>query len=134
MISIHALQAECDHSPHTHGNVPRLFLSTHSKRSATTDVLSKVLEPKFLSTHSKRSATLSCRWSISQEQISIHALQAECDKKHPDSNFCQGLFLSTHSKRSATIYSNSITSLLVFLSTHSKRSATVIPSLCLPNI
>ena len=83
-ISIHALQTECDSYPASVAQksfdfYPRtpngvrlkrfstawtfeVFLSTHSKRSATND--DGGLVPKvqvFLSTHSKRSATLCCK-------------------------------------------------------------------------
>ena len=125
----------------------------------------------FLSTHSKRSATERMRQGMINNVISIHALQAECDSQknllsflllhfyprtpsgvrpkgamhivdanvnfyprtpsgvRPDATalaLSRWGFLSTHSKRSAT---NQLMSdnerMKPFLSTHSKRSATV---------
>ena len=101
-ISIHALQTECDGNrinihhaamnfyPRTPNGVRpargvyiyivRLFLSTHSKRSATIRFIVIICSYfLFLSTHSKRSATSSSFHGVCSLNISIHALQTECD-------------------------------------------------------
>ena len=103
-ISIHALQAECDTGklftetlyPNFYPRTPSgvrlhqlafaiidtIFLSTHSKRSATGTLLPRTATPfVFLSTHSKRSATVFGSRVPFSHCISIHALQAECDGK-----------------------------------------------------
>ena len=56
-ISIHALQTECDTMCNGSGCLKSIFLSTHSKRSATTQTAKNSGFCLFLSTHSKRSAT-----------------------------------------------------------------------------
>ena len=124
VVSIHALLAECDYIVNVNVNVPCgfnprtpcgvrpitrkqadmpiLFQSTHSLRSATR-VLSFPLEPtKFQSTHSLRSATgrsrreprhcegfnprtpcgvrlMDLAAAVDSGNVSIHALLAECD-------------------------------------------------------
>ena len=124
-----------------------VFLSTHSKRSATVCFFYCCFkQPIFLSTHSKRSATDRRYFRGVENYISIHALQAECDCSYSlndrgSSYFyprtpsgvrpnviigcpLASIFLSTHSKRSATIKYLVTRSVMQFLSTHSKRSAT----------
>ena len=126
-----------------------IFLSTHSKRSATVplsrhrywfsisihalqtecdDGLKGAGDVIQISIHALQTECdfaffafklLSC--------ISIHALQAECDDVSNMDNKELLEFLSTHSKRSATLNCFSILFLLIFLSTHSKRSATLAP-------
>ena len=80
----------------------KTFQSTHSLRSATGGRPEKWRFRKFQSTHSLRSATGLNGLLIRREEVSIHALLAECDhfrrgiRLHPVS------FQSTHSLRSAT--------------------------------
>ena len=125
-ISIHALQTECDCTQHLHMYRRWIFLSTHSKRSATSGLFHSRSTSKFLSTHSKRSATMSRRMRKILHLISIHALQTECDLLLTLILRCLLKFLSTHSKRSATIIFMAIREICLFLSTHSKRSATIV--------
>ncbi len=104
LISIHALQAECDISASQIKNIFNGFQSTHSKRSATlwkwgTFLGKDYFNPRtpsgvrhhiwlydctdieeFQSTHSKRSATQVSRADFSPlAEISIHAPLTECD-------------------------------------------------------
>ena len=57
-ISIHALRKECDVTNEFILQQPKLFLSTHSVRSATfKQSYREQIKAEFLSTHSVRSAT-----------------------------------------------------------------------------
>ena len=80
-ISIHALQAECDpHRSHWECEPSYFYPRTPSGvRQFVTSLKTKVL--LFLSTHSKRSATIEGAGDLSGFYISIHALQAECDNQ-----------------------------------------------------
>ena len=103
-----------------------VFLSTHSKRSATVCFFYCCFkQPIFLSTHSKRSATSLETTNNKDLNISIHALQAECDGTLLLWMVTLSVFLSTHSKRSATFVLCARFLCAEFLSTHSKRSATI---------
>ena len=100
-VSIHALLAECDRysgcstqeknqfqSTHSlrsatplrgGGHPGRKFQSTHSLRSATWWARPSWPSTSFQSTHSLRSATKALLEQGKKEEVSIHALLAECD-------------------------------------------------------
>ena len=81
IISIHALRKECDLQKAASIFTWFIFLSTHSVRSATLNLLKmNLILMLFLSTHSVRSATLVRHRIASYSQISIHALRKECDQ------------------------------------------------------
>ena len=61
------------------------------------------------------------------DEVSIHALLAECDFLFNSSIYWSSLFQSTHSLRSATGFEEFSYICLLFQSTHSLRSATMIP-------
>ena len=79
-ISIHALQAECDFIACLIGIIIKLFLSTHSKRSATLHACNTPFRKRYFYPRTPsgvRPAQRICWQRL--VQISIHALQAECD-------------------------------------------------------
>ena len=100
-VSIHALLAECDRTsdripepfscfnPRTPCGVRQAsqitssfctrFQSTHSLRSATGGQPRPISDRKFQSTHSLRSATEIIERGQPPDNVSIHALLAECD-------------------------------------------------------
>ena len=123
-VSIHALLAECDRVSyriiqHASGFNPRTPCGVRRKMPGN-----YVISWKFQSTHSLRSATGYRNWYNWTQDVSIHALLAECDRVlicdknfndcfnprtpcgvRPDislSCFYFDLFQSTHSLRSAT--------------------------------
>ena len=102
-ISIHALQAECD-------LVIMLFI---------------MAVMVFLSTHSKRSATITVTARSGSDTISIHALQAECDNgaKYKIPRYYH--FYPRTPSGVRLLPSRHGAALIQFLSTHSKRSATM---------
>ena len=168
-ISIHALQTECDMA--TYFRAANYFISIHALQTECDVVIQFVVEYEvvFLSTHSKRSATLrGCRdltsrvyfyprtpngvrqraanklranayfyprtpngvrqFQIMVNQpstpISIHALQTECDCISSCSSLC--CTISIHALQTECDHrpNESFILLFEFLSTHSKRSAT----------
>ena len=79
IISIHALQTECDNSILTitlGSSISIHALQTECDMVSLSAIDSMTL---FLSTHSKRSATVWKAWDVEDFTISIHALQTECD-------------------------------------------------------
>ena len=123
-VSIHALLAECDRKP----PLLRRRLKSFNPRTPCGVRLANLahisLHDRFQSTHSLRSATIGVDTGESVEDVSIHALLAECDfvvntcatktRSFNPRTPCgvrpwvtalveaQSLFQSTHSLRSAT--------------------------------
>ncbi|PJN65015.1 hypothetical protein PAEAM_06090 [Paenibacillus sp. GM1FR] len=132
-----------------------LFQSTHSIRSATVALTTRVTALEFQSTHSIRSATSRklVRWhsvcnfnprtpygvrltandtGLGYAKISIHALHTECDAQLPSSLESGNLFQSTHSIRSATGLALALT-MIMGISIHALHTEcdTNIPEKCL---
>ena len=81
-ISIHALQTECDKQPELNSNVDAIFLSTHSKRSAT--IFLKALLQDFFHFYPRTPNGVRQYLDLRKQgvdAISIHALQTECDRR-----------------------------------------------------
>ena len=146
-VSIHALLAECDHQPGW-GNDDGTCFNPRTPCGVRQSLgLGAVDHGLFQSTHSLRSATQVTYVGGNWDQVSIHALLAECDQDwHVPPPQISGFnprtpcgvrqyatgrvasvsrFQSTHSLRSATPCSiPCLTSWMSFQSTHSLRSAT----------
>ena len=124
IVSIHALNEECDKSTGPSKGSQERFQSTHSMKSATPFGLSSSWFYKFQSTHSMKSAT--CKPSLIRFTInvSIHALNEECDVVRLVGDASGYVFQSTHSMKSATLAVWMLFSTKLFQSTHSMKSAT----------
>ena len=88
-ISIHALLAESDFTPHFQNGRSYKFLSTLSLRRATALYTLIIMSGVFLSTLSLRRATLECLpYPVMMWMISIHALLAESDASFLSGRSC----------------------------------------------
>ena len=82
-VSIHALLAECDYGIQRHA---RLDCGFNPRTPCGVRQSSSPLgwaNDRFQSTHSLRSATSLTLGSSANSMVSIHALLAECDPRHP---------------------------------------------------
>ena len=122
------------------------FQSTHSLRSATSACILSAYHSMFQSTHSLRSATISFMNVLWINQVSIHALLAECDSCTPSGfpfnsvsihallaecdqyQFHKGSQAGSFNPRTPCGVRQSVSNCLItiypFQSTHSLRSAT----------
>ena len=126
IVSIHALLAECDifDAFVLEGGV--WFQSTHSLRSATVrQALSSGQPRQFQSTHSLRSATPDVLRLVDMQEVSIHALLAECDQAHRAHAGGAGCFNPRTPCGVRRVPGVGDEAALAFQSTHSLRSATV---------
>ena len=102
LVSIHALLAECD------GMILRGFMAAKSFNPRTpcgvrqSRIWRQGGQEWFQSTHSLRSATWTDPDADSGDEVSIHALLAECDRRRLRAWRRVFRFQSTHSLRSAT--------------------------------
>ncbi len=101
-VSIHALNEECDTGGAVIAYLIILFQSTHSMKSATRMGNSAGVQSRFQSTHSMKSATELLQALKAIQNVSIHALNEECDKIVGSGRMILSLFQSTHSMKSAT--------------------------------
>ena len=94
-ISIHALLAESDCCCSIRGKIFHQFLSTLSLRRATLPFVKHLLLKEFLSTLSLRRATYTLHSGVPWQEISIHALLAESDRRRSNQK-CSGAAISIH--------------------------------------
>ena len=102
-VSIHALLAECDILLHIRLGWPLQSFNPRTPCGVRLFLFPCTRTPtQFQSTHSLRSATQKNARLGQLEQVSIHALLAECDTETGEWSCSQLRFQSTHSLRSAT--------------------------------
>ena len=128
-VSIHALLAECDLTGTFYDAQLDLFQSTHSLRSATWPTRATVRRSSFQSTHSLRSATRRHLRRVHPQNVSIHALLAECDMTFPPPNGRSSSFNPRTPCGVRLLASQMLELTEPFQSTHSLRSATRLPGI-----
>ena len=101
-VSIHALLAECDLVSFGIVNVPHGFNPRTPCGVRPKTPILHYMYYAFQSTHSLRSATIERGSPSDNENVSIHALLAECDRLRIPPSSIPPEFQSTHSLRSAT--------------------------------
>ena len=108
LISIHALLAESDRSKSKRNRLVRDFYPRSPRGERQICALPKIHALPFLSTLSSRRATTDLTLERIDNLISIHALLAESDQRHPYTRLGCKLFLSTLSSRRATFLRQSM--------------------------